>query len=143
MNKKLIRMIAVAIMLCMPLLASAQADPAWPWDKFEDQKLLTVHIVCDAGTSEYKSYLNTPHTFTGMTIKVKGGMYYMYSPNPNSMSPIVYSYIEKEPARFFEVTRSERDQAIGVAAPQLYGAISSGSMTGCTVILDGSQRKSE
>ena len=142
MVKKLLRVTAVVAMLSAPLLAVAQSDPAWPWVKFEDPKLLTVHLVCDGGTSEYKSYLNTPHTFTGMTIKVKGHMYYMYSPNPNSMSPMVYSYEEKQPARFFEVTRSERDDTLRVAAPQLWQAMSHGPSAGCNVILNGSQKKS-
>lgn len=133
---------AFIAMQSMSLFASAQSDPDWPWAKFEDPKLLTVHFVCDAGTSEYKSYLDTPHTFTGITIKVKGGMYYLYSPNPNSMSPVVYSYAEKAPRQYYEVTRSERDQVLRVAAPQLYQAMR-GSKDGCTIILGGSQRKSD
>ena len=143
MRNKLIGVIASVSIFSVSMFVSAQADPAWPWDKFEDPKLLRVHFVCDVNTSEYKSYLNSPHTFTGMTIKIKGGMYYMYSPNPNSMSPVVYSYIEKKPGRFFEVTQSERDEAIRVAAPQLYQAMSGSSTLGCTIILDGSQRDSK
>ncbi len=142
MNKTLISVLAGVAIAGAWSCASAQVDPSWALRNFEDPKLLTVHIRCDAGTSEYKSYLDTPHTFTGITIKWKGGMFYVYSPNPNSMSPTTYTYT-KSGGRHNEVARQERDQILKAEAPQLYEAMSSGASSRCTIIRDGSQRKSE
>jgi len=144
MHKKLVGMLAGVAMAGAWSYASAQADPTWAWRNFEDPKLLTVHFTCDAGTSEFKSYMDTPQTFTGITIKWKGGTFFVYSPNPDSMSPITYTYVKKVGGLLrSEVARHERDRIIRAEAPQLYEAMSAGSTESCKIILDGSQRKSK
>lgn len=144
MHKKLVGVLVGVAMAGMWTCGAAQANPTWAWRNFEDPKLLTVHFTCDAGTSEFKSYMDTPQTFTGITIKWKGGTFFVYSPNPNSMSPITYTYVKKVGGLVrSEVTRHERDQTLMAEAPQLYEAMSTGSTESCMIILDGSQRKTE
>jgi len=141
MNKKLISVIAAVAILGVSLFVAAQ-NASTPWEhNFENPKHLTVHFNCDMGTSEYKSYLNVPHTYTGITMKFRGGVFYVYSPNPDSMSPITFSYLKKNWGPLHEVSQGERDAILQVEAPQLYKTMSTGEdIKGCTMFLDGTEK---
>ncbi|OGZ95235.1 MAG: hypothetical protein A3A28_00585 [Candidatus Sungbacteria bacterium RIFCSPLOWO2_01_FULL_47_32] len=114
---------------------------AMPWGQdFEKPELLTVHFRCDEESSEYKSYMNNPRTFTGITIKFKGGVYYVYSPNPNSVSPASSSFLKKDGENPEKVSREGRDLVLESQAPKLFAAMSTGYVGSCIILLNGSER---
>lgn len=112
-----------------------------PWAQdFEKPELLTVHFRCGQESSEYKSYLDTPQTFTGITMKFKGGTFYVYSSNPNSMSPITESVLKSDDGKLHKVSQDERDRTLANKAPLLYKVMQTGSAEACTILLDGTEK---
>lgn len=100
----------------------------FPWgiDFVNEGRLIGV-TKCDKGATEFKSYVGemgcdqeTP-SYRGMTVSINGAVrYYIFSPNPNSMSPIVMNFEKSEDGNLREVSSKKRDEVIKAEAPNLY-----------------------
>lgn len=110
---------------------SVQIIPPWGHE-FEKEELLTFVMRCDAGKAIFKEYrgirgknLLEKQSFTGMTISINGNTkYYVYSPNPDSMSPITWSFT-KNYGVYSAISMEERDSRVSKEAPNM-GALLTG-----------------
>ena len=115
-------------------VVSAQNPNPYPWgpDFEKDGKLLGV-TTCDTGATQFKSYDGPTieresvgikyktKLYTGMTISVKGKvLYYIFSPNPSSMSPITFSFRRGDDGKLTEISEGNRDSNLKRETPNLY-----------------------
>jgi len=82
---------------------------------------------CDDGATRLSIY-EGPDTdrdtgsYWGLTISINNEVrYYIFSPNPDSMSPITLSFLKDNDGKLRKVTSAERDKQLRIDAPNLYG----------------------
>lgn len=120
-------LVAVALALSFPL--TTFATEKFPWgENFEKPELLAGTLWCDARQTAFATYLGAVRSpdgrdneFVGITISIKGKTkFYIYSPNPDSMSPMTFSFSKSDDGSYKEISRGERDRLLSMEAPNLY-----------------------
>jgi len=113
---------AVALLVAASFFSPVFAQTKLPWgENFEKEEFFVGTIWCDARQTAYRVYKGTDIAFTGITISIKGVMrFYVYSPNPDSMSPITFSYSKERDGSYREVSQGERNGLLSIEAPNLY-----------------------
>ena len=99
----------------------------YPWGPdFVKEGTLVGITTCDSGATKFSSY-NGPNReggvglYRGMIITIRDEVRcYIFSPNPNSMSPITSSFMRDEDGKLSNVTSDERDKLLKVEAPNLF-----------------------
>lgn len=96
----------------------------YPWGPdFMNEGTLGQITTCDGGATEYRSYDRDDDndSYWGATISINGEVrYYIFSPNPYSMSPITFSFVKDEGGKLREITQDARDKLLRLNAPNLY-----------------------
>ena len=125
---------SVLVFVVISGIASAQNTSPYPWGPdFQKKGKLLGTTTCDVGSTQFKSYDGPTvekteagfkyktKLYTGMTISVKGKvLYYIFSPNPNSMSPITFSFRRSNDGKLIEISQENRDNNLKKETPNLF-----------------------
>ena len=99
---------------------------------FVSEGILRGTSTCDSGATKFSSYHHVASRGRGMTIAVNGKVrYYIFSPNPDSMSPITWTFAVETSGGLKDISRQERDENLRTEAPNLH-AIFFGRKNDCT-----------
>jgi len=93
---------------------------------YVNEGVLTLTRTCDSGATKFHSYDINDRGYPGlgMTIVINNKIrYYIYSPNPNSMSPITWTFAVGGDGSLEEISRHERDANLKTEAPNLYALL--------------------
>jgi len=93
---------------------------------YVNEGTLTLTRTCDSGATQFHSYDINDRGYLGwgMTIVVNDKIrYYIYSPNPNSMSPITWTFAVGGDGSLEEISRQERDANLKTETPNLYALL--------------------
>ena len=107
--------------------ANAQGPRPWGPD-FEKEGILLGTAVCDSGKAAFRTYEdpkkdkdNGVGSYLGMTISIDGVVrYYMFVPNPDSMSPVVLLFRKLNEGGFESISSKALDDRLVQEAPNLY-----------------------
>jgi len=120
---------AAVLALALSFSPTIFATGDLPWGKnFEKPELLVGTLWCDARQTAFATYQGSRSSkvrremeFTGLTISISGKTkFHIYSPNPDSMSPITFSFFKDDNGSYKEISRGERDQRLSKEAPNLH-----------------------
>ncbi len=141
---KLVTSILVLFVFTASSLVIAQDKDPYPWGPdFEKIDQLVSALSCDANKTLFKTYEGptiekqsgyTKYTYTGITISVRGEvLYYIFSPNPDSLSPIMLSFRRENNRELKEISESERNARLKQEAPNLLAEMN-GKRSDCKII---------
>lgn len=75
---------------------------------------------CDSGATKFSSY-DVGDRGWGMTIAIDDKIrYYIFSPNPDSMSPITWTLVADASGNLKRISMQERNSNLKTEAPNLY-----------------------
>jgi hypothetical protein len=87
---------------------------------FVSEGTLVGTSTCDSGATVFSSY-NVDNGGRGITITVNNNiLYYIFSPNPDSMSPITWTFTVDDSGNLIGIPGQERDENLKTEAPQLH-----------------------
>ena len=96
-------------------------------DLERDGELVKI-LTCDKDVTQFKEYKEKDNEggvgpSLVMTIAIKNVLrYYVFSPNPNSMSPITFSYAKNFNGKFRKISEGDRDANLSREAPNLFAS---------------------
>ncbi len=132
----------------VPTTVSAQGTSPYPWgsENFEKDGQLIEVITCDAGKTKFRTYEGPTiekqfgeikykiKSYTGITISVNDKvLYYIFSPNPSSMSPMTFSYRKDSGGKLIELSMDDRNIRLKKEAPNLGHVLNEGKKGDCQV----------
>lgn len=132
------------ILSLLVIIVIASRNNSHPWgEDFENKGKFLGTTYCDAGSTQFKAYDGptverqgagfkyTTKLYTGMTITVNAitlprVLYYIYSPNPDSISAVTFTFKKNYFGRLKEISQEDRDNNLKKETPNLWALLEGG-----------------
>jgi len=99
---------------------------------YVNEGVLLKTITCDSGMTKYNRY-DVGDRGKGVTIVIdKKARYYIFSPNPYSMSPITLTFVVNADGYMEEISRQKRNTNLEIETPNLYALLVKKEKNDCT-----------